>query len=708
MTKIIKKLGVMLFALISCILAGFFTMDSSNVGYAESALTINHFNLSFRDNVCIKYAVETDLEDTKVLVWTEVSDSYEKGTENDVLETVGIQVIDGKEHQIFDYTKLYAKNMTDDVYARAYAIVDGAEYYSPVAKYSILQYAYNKLGKTDTASENEKLKVALTKMLEYGAAMQEYTGYNLDRLATDNFVQVKLSNGVLSDGFTDGLYKEGSTVTLIAPETNNEGDVFIRWVDKADNIVSETATYTLTVGAENNTYTPVYEAVAQGLTFASNGDGTCSVTGIGTCTDTDIVIPSVSPEGDRVTSIGGSAFQKCTNLTSIEIPDSVTSIDASAFEGCSGLTSIAVDKDNTAYQSIEGSLYSKDGKTLLQYIATQTATTFIMSDRITSIAEYAFYNCSNLTTVYYEGEKAQWSAISIGNNNTPLTNATKYYYSESIPPLNEEGTAYDDNYWHYVGGEITEWVYEGVVGTEGLVYTLSDDGLSYSVTGYTGTDTAVVIPQYYNRLPVISIGSYAFSGCSTFTSVEIPDSVTSIGNDAFYNCKNLRKVDIGDGVTSIGSSAFSGCSRLMSIDIPDSVTSIGSSAFSGCSNLTEMTLPFVGNSRKTASDTYQYPFGYIFGESSYDGGVATTQSYCGSSTSYTTSTTYYIPSSLKKVTITGGNILYGAFYNCSSLTSVVIGNGVTSIGGYAFSNCSSLTSIVIPDSVTSIGNSAFV
>ena len=93
--------------------------------------------------------------------------------------------------------------------------------------------------------------------------------------------------------------------------------------------------------------------------------------------------------------------------------------------------------------------------------------------------------------------------------------------------------------------------------------------------------------------------------------------------------------------------------------------------------------------------------------SSYTGGTAVRQFYYGSSINTATSTTYYIPSSLKEVTITGGNIPYGAFYGCSGLTSITIGNGVTSIGSYAFEDCSGLTSIMIPDSVTSIGYAAF-
>ena len=211
------------------------------------------------------------------------------------------------------------------------------------------------------------------------------------------------------------------------------------------------------------------------------------------------------------------------------------------------------------------------------------------------------------------------------------------------------------------------------------------NGNGYSVTGYEGMPTVVVIPETYEGLPV-----------------------TSIGERAFEDCFGLTSVTIGEGVTSIRERAFEDCAGLTSVIIPDSVTSIGSSAFAGCSSLESITIPFVGaEAGKTSSDTYQYPFGYIFGASSYEGGTAVTQGYFGSSTSSATSTTYCIPSSLRSVTVTGGNILSGAFYNCSMLTSVTIGEGVTSIGRYAFSGCNALTSVAIGSGVTSIWPTAF-
>ena len=225
-----------------------------------------------------------------------------------------------------------------------------------------------------------------------------------------------------------------------------------------------------------------------------------------------------------------------------------------------------------------------------------------------------------------------------------------------------------------------------------MVYAYTDDsatkGLSFEnerVKGYSGTSATVVIPSYYKGCNVTSIGNYAFSGCSGLTSITIPDSVTSIGRSAFENCSGLT-----------------------SITIPDSVTSIGEYAFYGCSSLESITIPFVGaKAGVTSSDKYQYPFGYIFGTFSYTGGVATKQYYYGNSTSSTTYSTYYIPSSLKSVTITGGNILYGAFSGCKGLTSGTIGNGVTSIGRDAFYDCTGLTSVTIGKGVTSIGELAF-
>ena len=109
-----------------------------------------------------------------------------------------------------------------------------------------------------------------------------------------------------------------------------------------------------------------------------------------------------------------------------------------------------------------------------------------------------------------------------------------------------------------------------------------------------GDDVPTVdIPREYDGKPVTSIGDYAFDGCTSLTSITIPDSVASIGAGAFRNCRSLTSITIPDSVTSIGEDTFFNCTSLTSITIPDSVTSIGNYAFYGCKSLTSVT---IGNS----------------------------------------------------------------------------------------------------------------
>ncbi|MDY5676547.1 MAG: leucine-rich repeat protein [Eubacteriales bacterium] len=184
------------------------------------------------------------------------------------------------------------------------------------------------------------------------------------------------------------------------------------------------------------------------------------------------------------------------------------------------------------------------------------------------------------------------------------------------------------------------------------------------------------------------ISSFAFNNCTSLTSITIPESVTNIGSSAFSGCISLTNITIPESVTSIGKAAFYNCKLLTSITIPESVTNIGSSAFSGCSSLVEITIPFVGGSVSATSVSSTTLFGYIFGTNSYTGGTGIKQYYASGSYK-----TYYLPSSLRKITILGGNILDGAFYNCSMLTDITIPASVTRIGNDAFSGCTTLETI---------------
>ena len=170
---------------------------------------------------------------------------------------------------------------------------------------------------------------------------------------------------------------------------------------------------------------------------------------------------------------------------------------------------------------------------------------------------------------------------------------------------------------------------------------------------------------------VTGIGSHAFHGCYSLTSVTIPNSVTSIGESAFYGCSVLASITFGDGVKSIGDNAFYQCLSLGSVELPNSVTSIGVSAFSGCSGLTSVTIP--------------------------------------NSVTSIGSSAFLNCSGLTHVIIDNSvmSINSGTFSGCTNLTAINLGENIQSIGSNAFKGCSSLRSITIPQSVTSIASDAF-
>jgi hypothetical protein len=182
-----------------------------------------------------------------------------------------------------------------------------------------------------------------------------------------------------------------------------------------------------------------------------------------------------------------------------------------------------------------------------------------------------------------------------------------------------------------------------------------------TIKKYKGTGETVNIPAMIDGSPVTTIGDGAFRGCTSLRSISIPSSVTAIGDEAFTYCSSLR-----------------------SISIPSSVTAIGDYAFAYCSSLTSITVDAL-NRRYSAAN------GILF---SKDGKTLVCYPAGKVYTSYT------IPSS---VTAIGD----GAFYGCSSLSSISIPSGVTAIGVWAFSGCTSLSSISIPSGVTAIGDSAF-
>ena len=280
---------------------------------------------------------------------------------------------------------------------------------------------------------------------------------------------------------------------------------------------------------------------SEGLAYKLNNSRTAySVTGIGTCTDTEVIIPSVY-NSLPVTSVAESAFKNCSSLTSVTIPGSVTSIGKSAFGHCNSLKSVTI---ASGVISIEESAFS----------SCLSLTCINISDSVTSIGGNAFYNCTSLKSIYIT-DMTSWCNISFGKDF-----ANPLYYAKNL----------------YLNGKLlTELVIPDDVNNIG----------NYAFE-YCESLTSVTIPN-----SVTSINSYAFNNCTSLKSVTIGNDIISIGDYAFNSCTSLSSITIPDSVTSIGDYAFNSCTSLSSITVPDSVTSIGDYAFSSCTSFSSITIP---------------------------------------------------------------------------------------------------------------------
>ena len=369
------------------------------------------------------------------------------------------------------------------------------------------------------------------------------------------------------------------------------------------------------------------------------------------------VIPS-EIDGKRVTQIGYDAFNDCTELTSITIPDGVTIIGNSAFSDCTSLETVTI------------------------------------PNSVTQIYTRAFYNCTSLKEVTIPA-----SVTDIGDE------AFGYYYDrDSWKEKKVDGFKIN-----YVNNTRGHWYAIKNGFTDGTCFVVNelDDGTA-EITGYAGNSATCVIPDEIHGKKVTRIGNSAFKDRTELTSVTIPDGVTYIVDCAFFGCTSLETVTIPNSVINICSSAFYNCTSLKEVTIPASVTDIGDEAFGYYSDIDGSEIKKVdGFKINYVKNTYGHYYATKNGFSDedclltneLDDGTLEISNYAGNSA------TYEIPGEIdgKKVIRIGDY----AFSDCTELTSVTIPDSVTDIRWRAFYNCVSLKSVTIPKSVTYIDNYAF-
>ena len=454
------------------------------------------------------------------------------------------------------------------------------------------------------------------------------------------------------------------------------------------------------------------------------------------CTSlTGITLP---PETETIESF---AFKECSSLAEITFPESVTSIGGRSFESCPELKNIYVlNPQAEISENAFGYMYSVstpiDGVTIHGY-ANSTAQKYADSNSI-SFEALPDNQC---------GENCTWSFDSKTGTLTISGSGDMTDYTDSSAPETKPWLYLRDNIKSIIVEEgvtsVTNFAFSGINAL--LTVSLPKSLTSIGNTAFENCESLKSVTIQGNSLQ--SIGYEAFSGCSSLESITLPDSIKSVGDGAFFGCTSLKKaniptavteigngmfqgctvledIEIPDGVTSINSVAFSGCKALAEINIPKSVTSVADSAFSGCTLLTDIYI--FNSSMEIGSESFGYEddSSLISGVTIHGYADSTAQKYADSnSISFKAlpdnhcgeNCTYSFNSKTGTLTISGSGKMadYSDFSTASwfdyeqDIKSVVIEDGITSIGNFAFYQCSNLKSVSIPDSVTSIGDSAF-
>lgn len=487
---------------------------------------------------------------------------------------------------------------------------------------------------------NKQLAVAET--LDVSDANSEVKAVSLSSVSSSSS-SAETKNRTVYDAQHD--IEEGGLNYNYTPLTKN---CLVYWIKEYNRVVLYNSATAQAV------YPKEYEGLSKGdknTTWSALKDVEANITdgvlsSIGDASG-DVIIPY------GVTSIASTAFNGNLNITSVTIPGTVKTVSLQ-FNTCTNLESIT------------------------------------FCEGVTKIDSFSFLDCKSLTKVSIPS-----SIEFIGTNS----------FTSSQIELYQEGNA------KYLGNEDNPYVYLYSVDSSVTEFTIPDSVRIIRDDAFWGCNslTSIVIPDN-----VVSTGVAVFKGCSSLKKVSIGSGLKIIQARTFADCTSLTDVTIGNNVQQIGDSAFNGCYNLMSITIPASVTTIGSSAFSNCYRLIEVynlsdSINLSSPSTLTNGSLgriYYYTtiygqaegYAYIYNSANTESRLTTTQDGL---VLYETDDTVYVvnyigTSSSVEINFSGTKeyvINPLAFYNCTSLTSVTIGNSVTKIGACAFVGCSNLSAV---------------
>ena len=342
-------------------------------------------------------------------------------------------------------------------------------------------------------------------------------------------------NGGTNNTENPKTYKTGDTVSLAFPEKADY--MFAGWyTDSAlTNEIKEIKDKeeSLTLYAKWIPYGDIFE-------FEKESDGYCVVISYKQSADT-VIIPSTY-NGLPVTGMRTKVGGVYKTVKAVYIPKTVTTIKSSWIFNADyvndvklSLEYISVHPDNPSYKSVDGVLYSKDGKTLIQYPACKSGVTFTVPEDVTSIGKLAFGRCKNLKSIILPD-----SLINIG----PIA----FLRCTSL---------------------------------ESIVVPDSVTDIGYGAFTYCTSLKSVTLSSN-----IEAVKFSTFSNCAALEKIVIPDGVKSIEYSAFYYCTALKSVHIPDSVTTLGIQVFNNCRSLENIVIPDSVINMGKCVFADATSVT--------------------------------------------------------------------------------------------------------------------------
>lgn len=348
-------------------------------------------------------------------------------------------------------------------------------------------------------------------------------------------------------------------------------------VDNKDNSVTETAEPIIEDNSTSETLKPSSQAVvtdlkpSEGLEFESNGDGTCTIVGIGTFTDKDLVIPEKSPAGDTVTLIDEYAFYSLEDVESVTLVNFNYEVDKNAFQY----------GEFTTLNIIGGSPVIKKSA----FSSCEDLTSISFSDCNIQADEYAFYSCGKDADVTFSNctgyidERAfqygDFRSLTISNCELEIDESAFSSCEDLTSIIFTDSLIKADEYAFYSCGDSAN------VEMNNCSITLDERAFQYSsLESLTITGS------------IIEMGKSAFSSCEDLTTIKIDCSLVTLDEYAFYSCEDLISVSIcensePDNNITIDDRAFQYCKRLESVTIGNGSVAIGEYVFSGCSdNLT--------------------------------------------------------------------------------------------------------------------------